>query len=127
MVVLEARTKVGGAVDTSYPFPNHPDIGVSTYSYVMSLMPNFIIEELHLRDHGYRVTAFGPYYQAFPDGRSITIFGDDPKRTHASVSQFSPERRRHARRMGSMAPRGHRPGGSAPASRPSESRIVDVR
>ena len=55
----------------------------------MSLMPAFIIDDLRLRDHGYRVTAFGPYYQAFPDGRSITIFGDDPKRTHASVSQFS--------------------------------------
>jgi phytoene dehydrogenase-like protein len=89
VVVLEARDRVGGAVDTSHPFPDHPDIGVSTYSYVMSLMPGFIIDDLRLRDHGYRVTAFGPYYQAFPDGRSITIFGDDPKRTHASVSQFS--------------------------------------
>ena len=54
MVVLEARDKVGGAVDTSAPFPDHPEIGVSTYSYVMSLMPAFIIEELRLRDHGYR-------------------------------------------------------------------------
>ena len=89
VVVLEARERAGGAVDTSHPFPDHPDIGVSTYSYVMSLMPAFIIDELRLRDHGYRVTPFGPYYQAFPDGRSITIYGDDPKRTHASVAQFS--------------------------------------
>jgi phytoene dehydrogenase-like protein len=89
VVVLESRSRVGGAVDTSHPFPDHPDIGVSTYSYVMSLMPPFIIEDLHLRDHGYRVTPFGPYYQAFPDGRSITIFGDDARRTHRSVSRFS--------------------------------------
>jgi phytoene dehydrogenase-like protein len=88
-VVLEARSKVGGAVDTSAPFPNHPEINVSTYSYVMSLMPAFIIEELGLARHGYRVTPFGPYYQAFPDGRSITIYGDDPAKTHESVAQFS--------------------------------------
>ena len=88
-VVLEARSTVGGAVDTSAPFPNHPEIKVSTYSYVMSLMPAFIIEELGLADHGYRVTPFGPYYQAFPDGRSITIYGDDAARTHESVARFS--------------------------------------
>ena len=88
-VVLEARPKVGGAVDTSAPFADHPEIKVSTYSYVMSLMPAFLIEELQLAEHGYQVTPFGPYYQAFPDGRSITIYGDDPAKTHASVSQFS--------------------------------------
>ena len=88
-VVLEARSKVGGAVDTSAPFPDHPDIKVSTYSYVMSLMPAFIVDQLELTKHGYRVTPFGPYYQAFPDGRSIAIYGDDPKRTAESVGQFS--------------------------------------
>ena len=88
-VVLEARSKTGGAVDTSAPFPDHPEIKVSTYSYVMSLMPSFIIEELGLARHGYHVTPFGPYYQAFPDGRSIAIYGDDPAKTHASVSAFS--------------------------------------
>ena len=38
-VVLEVRSKTGGAADTSAPFPDHPEIKVSTYSYVMSLMP----------------------------------------------------------------------------------------
>jgi len=88
-VVLESRSKVGGAVDTSAPFPNHPEIRVSTYSYVMSLMPAFLIEELELVRHGYQVTPFGPYYQAFPDGRSIKIYGDDAKKTYESISQFS--------------------------------------
>jgi phytoene dehydrogenase-like protein len=89
VVVLEARDHVGGAVDTSHPFPDHPDVGVSTYSYVMSLMPPFIIDDLRLREHGYHVTPFGPYYVPFPDERSITIYGDDPARTHASVARFS--------------------------------------
>jgi phytoene dehydrogenase-like protein len=88
-LVLEARSKVGGAVDTSAPFPNHPELKVSTYSYTMALMPQFIVDDLDLERHGYRVTAFGPYYQAFPDGRSITIYGDDPVRTYESVAQFS--------------------------------------
>jgi phytoene dehydrogenase-like protein len=88
-LVLEARSKVGGAVDTNAPFPNHPELKVSTYSYTMALMPQFIVDDLDLERHGYRVTAFGPYYQAFPDGRSITIYGDDPVRTYESVAQFS--------------------------------------
>ena len=45
-VVLESRKKAGGAADTSAPFPDHPEIQVSTYSYVMSLMPPTVINEL---------------------------------------------------------------------------------
>jgi phytoene dehydrogenase-like protein len=88
-IVLEARDKTGGAVDTSAPFPELPDVRVSTYSYVMSLMPPFIIDQLGLRRFGYDVTPFGPYYFAFPDGRSICVYGDDPRATHASVARFS--------------------------------------
>jgi phytoene dehydrogenase-like protein len=88
-VVLEARGKTGGAADTSAPFPDHPEIKVTTYSYVMSLMPPTIIRELNLKQHGYDVTAFGPYYQAFPDGRSITVYADDAKKSHGSIAQFS--------------------------------------
>jgi phytoene dehydrogenase-like protein len=88
-VVLEARGKTGGAADTSAPFPDHPDIKVTTYSYVMSLMPPTIIRELNLKQHGYDVTPFGPYYQAFPDGRSITVYADDAKKSYESIAQFS--------------------------------------
>jgi phytoene dehydrogenase-like protein len=88
-LVLEAREKVGGAVDTSAPFAELPDVRVSTYSYVMSLMPPFIIDDLGLRRFGYDVTPFGPYYVPFPDGRAITVYGDDPAKTHASMARFS--------------------------------------
>jgi phytoene dehydrogenase-like protein len=88
-VVLEARNKTGGAADTSAPFPDHPEINVTTYSYVMSLMPPTIIRELNLKRHGYDVTAFGPYYQAYPDGRSIMVYADDAARSHDSIAQFS--------------------------------------
>jgi phytoene dehydrogenase-like protein len=88
-VLLEARNKTGGAADTSAPFPHHPEIKVTTYSYVMSLMPPTIIRELRLKDFGYKVTPFGPYYQAYPDGRAVKVFVSDAARSHASIAQFS--------------------------------------
>jgi len=88
-VVLEGRHKTGGAADTSAPFPDHPDINVTTYSYVMSLMPPTIIDELQLKKHGYDVTPFGPYFQAFPDGRAITVYTDEADRSYDSIAQFS--------------------------------------
>jgi phytoene dehydrogenase-like protein len=88
-VVLEARNKTGGAADTSSPWPEHPDFKVTTYSYVMSLMPPTIIRDLHLERHGYKVYPMGPYYQAFPDGRSIKLYADDAKKNYESVERFS--------------------------------------
>ena len=88
-VVLEARNKTGGAADTSSPWPEHPDFKVTTFSYVMSLMPPTIIRDLHLERHGYKVYPMGPYYQAFPDGRSIKLYADDAKKNHESVARFS--------------------------------------
>src|SRR5436190_1001122 len=88
-VVLEARSKTGGAADTSAPFADRPDIHVTTYSYVMSLMPPTIIRELRLKEFGYDVTPFGPYFQAYPDGRAVTIYADDAAKSYDSVAQFS--------------------------------------
>jgi phytoene dehydrogenase-like protein len=88
-VVLEARNKTGGAADTSAPFADHADINVTTYSYVMSLMPPTIIRELKLKQFGYDVTPFGPYFQAFPDGRAITVYADDHQKSYDSIAQFS--------------------------------------
>ncbi len=87
--VLEARHTTGGAADTSAPFADHPEINVTTYSYVMSLMPPTIIRELNLKAHGYDVTPFGPYFQAYPDARPITFYADDAQKSHDSIAQFS--------------------------------------
>jgi phytoene dehydrogenase-like protein len=88
-VVLEARDKTGGAADTSAPFADHPDIKVTTYSYVMSLMPPTIIRALRLKQFGYDVTPFGPYFQAYPDGRAVTVYPDDAAKSYDSIAQFS--------------------------------------
>jgi phytoene dehydrogenase-like protein len=88
-VVLEARDKTGGAADTSAPFADHPEINVTTYSYVMSLMPPTIIRELKLKEFGYDVTPFGPYFQAYPDGRAVTVYPDDSRKSYDSIAEFS--------------------------------------
>jgi phytoene dehydrogenase-like protein len=88
-VVLEARDKTGGAADTSAPFADHPEINVTTYSYVMSLMPPTIIRELKLKEFGYDVTPFGPYFQAYPDGRAVTVYPDDSQKSYDSIAEFS--------------------------------------
>ncbi|HEY6935295.1 MAG TPA: FAD-dependent oxidoreductase, partial [Marmoricola sp.] len=67
-VVLEARSRTGGAATTEQPWPELPDVSVTRLSYVMSLMPPTILRDLDLERHGYRVHPMGPYYQAFPEG-----------------------------------------------------------
>ena len=87
-VVLEARHKVGGAASTDAPWPEAPGFKVTTYSYVMSLMPRRIVDELRLEKHGYEVYPMGPSLYAFPDGRSL-ISGRDPRRDFESMARFS--------------------------------------
>ena len=75
-VVLEARHKTGGAADTMAPWPEAPDIKVTTLSYVMSLMPPSIQRDLGLERFGYKVHPQGMGYLPLPDG-SILQSGDE--------------------------------------------------
>jgi phytoene dehydrogenase-like protein len=88
-IVCESRHKVGGAASTDAPWPDAPGFKVTTYSYVMSLMPQEIIADLDLARHGYKVHPMGPYYLAFPDGGSLLLGSDDPARDRASIKRFS--------------------------------------
>lgn len=88
-LVLEARATTGGAATTETPWPEHPGVRVTRLSYVMSLMPPSIVRDLSLERHGYKVHPMGPYFQAFPEGGSLTIYEDDPARTHAEISRWS--------------------------------------
>jgi phytoene dehydrogenase-like protein len=85
-VVLEARDAVGGASSTETPFG--PDFKITTLSYVMSLMPPTILEDLQLARHGYEVYPMGPGYIPFPDGRSLVHY-DDTAATQAEYAKFS--------------------------------------
>src|SRR5580698_6691089 len=88
-LVLEARPKTGGAATTEAPWPDAPEFSVTRLSYVMSLMPPTIINDLQLARHGYKIFPMGPYYQAFPEGGSIKLYADDAQRNHAEVSRWS--------------------------------------
>lgn len=89
VAILEARERVGGATDTSRPWPELPDCRVSTYSYVVSLMSPAVVADLGLARHGYRLVPQGPTSQLLPDGEALLIDGDDPAATHASIARFS--------------------------------------
>jgi phytoene dehydrogenase-like protein len=88
-VVLEGRHKTGGAATTEAPWPDAPEFNVTRLSYVMSLMPPTIINDLELDRHGYKIYPMGPYYQAFPEGGSIKLYADDAQRNHDEVSKWS--------------------------------------
>ncbi|MDT5005734.1 MAG: hypothetical protein QOJ24_2910 [Mycobacterium sp.] len=88
-LVLESRGTLGGAATTESPWEDAPHLRVTRLSYVMSLMPPTIIKDLELERHGYKVHPMGPYYQAFPEGGSLTIFEDDPARTHEQIAKWS--------------------------------------
>ena len=86
-LVLEARHKTGGATATDAPWDD--EFKVTTLSYVMSLMPPTIINDLELERHGYKVFPMDAYYLAFPDGRSLKVFGTDERHDHEQIAQFS--------------------------------------
>jgi phytoene dehydrogenase-like protein len=87
-VVLEARSKTGGAAATDQPWPEAPEFKVTTLSYVMSLMPDRILKDLQLERHGYRVHPVGPYVVPFQDGRCLVRY-DDAASNRAEFARFS--------------------------------------
>jgi phytoene dehydrogenase-like protein len=87
-LVLEKRHKTGGAADTMAPWPEAPGFKVTTLSYVMSLMPDTIVRDLRLDEHGYRGIPVGPYFVPFPDGRCI-VQSDDAKADYEEFAKFS--------------------------------------
>src|SRR6476469_5977040 len=88
-LVLEGRGSLGGAATTESPWEDAPHLRVTRLSYVMSLMPPTIVRELELERHGYKVHPMGPYYQAFPEGGSLTIYEDDTARTYEQLAKWS--------------------------------------
>ena len=86
VLVLEKRGVVGGAAVTEEPWPGYR---VSSASYVVSLMPPQVVRELDLKRFGYEVSIITPdYFVPFPDGTSLTLWGD-AERDAAAIGRFS--------------------------------------
>ncbi len=78
VVVLERREVVGGAAVTEQPFG--PGYKVSALSYVVSLLPPTVLEELQLSRFGYKVYPQHGYFAPQADGRYLQLFDDRAKR-----------------------------------------------
>jgi phytoene dehydrogenase-like protein len=88
-LVLEARDTPGGAATTEQPWPDARQFKVTRLSYVMSLLPPTILNDLKLERHGYKVFPMGPYYQAFPEGGSLTLYEEESQRAHDEIAKWS--------------------------------------
>jgi phytoene dehydrogenase-like protein len=85
--VLERREILGGAAATEETWPGYR---VSSASYVVSLMPPRIVDELELKRFGYDVSIITPdYFVPFPDGTSLTLWGDTA-RDRENIAKLSP-------------------------------------
>lgn len=74
VLVLERRDIFGGSAATEDMWDG---FRVSSASYVVSLMPDSIVAELDLKRFGYDVSIITPdYFVPFPDGSSLTLWGD---------------------------------------------------
>src|SRR5207249_4542070 len=86
VLVLERRPYVGGASVTEEPCPGYK---VSTAPYVISLLRPEVARELDLKRHGLVVYPQDPpYFQPYPDGRSLMIWNDYAT-TREEIRKFS--------------------------------------
>ena len=86
VVVLERRHVVGGAAITETPWG--PAYKMTALSYVVSLMPPAIVDELELARFGYKVYPQHPYFAPHADGRYLMMC-DDLGRRQAELRKFS--------------------------------------
>jgi phytoene dehydrogenase-like protein len=85
VTVLEARGIVGGACVSEELFPGYK---VSSTSYVSTLLLPQVVKRFDLPRHGYRVVRQEPaFFVPFPDGRTMTLYGDD--RDLKEIAKFS--------------------------------------
>ncbi len=85
-LVLERRPFVGGASVTEEPWPGYK---VSTAAYVVSLLRREVVRDLNLKRHGLTIYPQDPpYFQPYPDGRSLMIWNDYAK-TREEIRKFS--------------------------------------
>jgi len=87
VIVLERRDQVGGAAITETPWG--PAFKVTALSYVVSLLPRTVLDELELARFGYKVYPQFPYFAPRRDGRYLMMH-DDPARRAAEIAKFSP-------------------------------------
>jgi phytoene dehydrogenase-like protein len=85
VVVLEAADIIGGATRTEHPFAKVPELGQSTGSYLLGLMPPELLRTLDLTIPVLRRDPH--YFLPTPDGRYL-LFGRDRDATREQMTRF---------------------------------------
>ena len=124
VLVLERRHTVGGAAVSEQPFG--PDFTVTSLSYVVSLLPEAMVRDLRLAEHGYHVYPQGPYFAPRADGRHLTL-ADDPAARRAEIGKFSARDADAYERWEDMARRARRARRPAAAPDPAQARVQAPR
>lgn len=89
VLVLERRERLGGACTLEEPF-GEPGWRVSPCAYLVGLLHPLVVEELRLRERGYRVHLVDPHlWCPFLDGTSIALW-EDTERSAAAVAVLAP-------------------------------------
>jgi phytoene dehydrogenase-like protein len=89
VLVLERRSRLGGACTLEQPFPD-PEWIVSPCAYSVGLLHPLVVDELGLRQRGYRVQLVDPHmWCPFEDGTSIALW-DDSEHSAAAVAELAP-------------------------------------
>ena len=89
VLVLERRDQLGGACTLETPFADERFV-MSPCAYLVGLLHPLVVEELGLRERGYRVQPVDPHlWTPFEDGTALTLW-DDPAMTAASLAEVSP-------------------------------------
>ncbi len=84
-LILERRSAVGGACVTEEIWPGYH---VSTTSYVLSMFPGKIIDELGLRGFGFELIPTDNLFVPFEDGSRMIVW-NDMRRTCEEIAKFS--------------------------------------
>jgi phytoene dehydrogenase-like protein len=86
--ILERYHTIGGAA-ISEDIPGAPGYVASVGSYVLSLMPQKILGEMDLWEHGLELIERDPrFFMPFPDGQYFNMW-EDPARSYQEIAKFS--------------------------------------
>src|SRR5580698_2358220 len=87
VLVIESRTRVGGACTIEEPFPG---VRMSPCAYLAGLLHPLVVEELNLIQRVFEWTpAVNGLFVPFLDGSSIQLWDDD-EACEAEVRRFAP-------------------------------------
>lgn len=86
VLVLERRPMVGGACVTE---EIHSGFKYSTCAYTPGIFQQSVVDELHLKEHGYELIGYDPgCFAPVADGSSLT-FWNDTNKTVESIARYS--------------------------------------